>query len=401
MASVVLHSAIAAQIRLDIRVVHTRWRTSKSCKIVMATATPVTLRDTAQGRFLGNSFHSNGKASRTWPSQQQIEIIRSLESWAEEMILPLLKPVEKCWQPHDYLPNFSSDTFMDELLELKRRTFHLPNDYLVCLVGDMITEEALPTYQSFLNTFEGVRDTTVASPTPWNVWIRAWTAEENRHGDLLNKYLYLSGRVDMRMVEKTTQYLVRSGMETHVDSSPYNGFIYTSFQERATFISHANTARFAKEHGDDKLATICGIIASDERRHEIAYTRIVGKLFEVDPNGAVLAFAEMMRKKITMPAHLMFDGENSSLFKDYAAVAQRCNVYTAKDYADIMEHLIATWKIEKISALSTEALQAQQYVCSLPSRMRKLSERAHDQERVKAERESRAFSWIFHKSVKL
>jgi acyl-[acyl-carrier-protein] desaturase len=24
-----------------------------------------------------------------------------------------------------------------------------------------------------------------------------WTSEENRHGDLLNKYLYLSGRVNM------------------------------------------------------------------------------------------------------------------------------------------------------------------------------------------------------------
>ena len=32
-----------------------------------------------------------------------------------------------------------------------------------------------------------------------------WIAEENRHGDVLNKYLYLSGRVDMRAVERTVQ----------------------------------------------------------------------------------------------------------------------------------------------------------------------------------------------------
>jgi acyl-[acyl-carrier-protein] desaturase len=32
----------------------------------------------------------------------------------------------------------------------------------------------------------------------WANWVRAWTAEENRHGDLLNKYLYLCGRVNMR-----------------------------------------------------------------------------------------------------------------------------------------------------------------------------------------------------------
>jgi acyl-[acyl-carrier-protein] desaturase len=34
---------------------------------------------------------------------------------------------------------------------------------------------------------------------------RQWTGEENRHGDLLNKYLYLSG-VNMREVEMTTQH---------------------------------------------------------------------------------------------------------------------------------------------------------------------------------------------------
>ncbi|KAJ6758038.1 ACYL- ACYL-CARRIER-PROTEIN DESATURASE-RELATED [Salix koriyanagi] len=143
----------------------------------------------------------------------------------------------------------------------------------------MITEEALPTYQTMLNTLDGVRDETGASLSPWAIWTRAWTAEENRHGDLLNKYLYLSGRVDMRQIEKTIQYLIGSGMDPRTENSPYLGFIYTSFQERATFISHGNTARHAKEHGDMKLAQICGIIAADEKRHETAYTKIVEKLF--------------------------------------------------------------------------------------------------------------------------
>ena len=30
-------------------------------------------------------------------------------------------------------------------------------------------------------------------------WTRQWTAEENRHGDLMNKYCYLSGRVNMKV----------------------------------------------------------------------------------------------------------------------------------------------------------------------------------------------------------
>ena len=55
----------------------------------------------------------------------------------------------------------------------------------------MITEEALPTYMAMLNTLDGVRDETGASQTPWGRWTRQWVAEENRHGDLMNKYCWL------------------------------------------------------------------------------------------------------------------------------------------------------------------------------------------------------------------
>lgn len=60
--------------------------------------------------------------------------------------------------------------------------------------GAACAEEALPTYMTMLNTLDGVRDETGASPTVWGRWNRAWTAEENRHGDLMNKYMYLTGR---------------------------------------------------------------------------------------------------------------------------------------------------------------------------------------------------------------
>lgn len=145
-------------------------------------------------------------------TREKLEVIESLEDWAQTSLLSMLKPVDKCWQPQDFLPDPSSESFFEDVKELQIRARELPDDYLVCIVGDMITEEALPTYQSVFNTFEGVRDKTGCSPTPWGVWVRGWTAEENRHGDLLNKYLYLSGRVDMRMVERTTQYLIGSGM---------------------------------------------------------------------------------------------------------------------------------------------------------------------------------------------
>lgn len=146
------------------------------------------------------------------------------------------------------------------------------------------------------------------------------------------------------------------------------------------------------------MAQICGLIASDEKRHETAYTKIVEKLFEVDPDGTVMAFADMMRKKIAMPAHLMYDGRDDNLFENYSTVAQRIGVYTAKDYADILEFLVGRWKVEKLTGLSSEGRKAQDYVCGLPPRIRKLEERA--QLRVK-ELPKLRFSWIHDREVQL
>ncbi|KAJ0972107.1 hypothetical protein J5N97_020066 [Dioscorea zingiberensis] len=335
---------------------------------------------------------------------EKAEVFRNLEGWASRNVLPLLKPVENCWQPTDFLPDPTkpTDEFEQEVRALRERSAELPADYLVVLIGDMITEEALPTYQTMINTLDGVRDETGASANPWAVWTRAWTAEENRHGDLLNKYLYLSGRVDMKMVEKTVQYLIGAGMDPGTENNPYLGYIYTSFQERATFISHGNTARLAKDHGDPVLARICGTIAADEKRHETAYTRIVEKLVELDPDGAVVSIENMMRKRITMPAHLMSDGQDPHLFEHFSAVAQRLGVYTAGDYADILEFLVGKWKLDSIEGLSAAGRRAQDFVCRLPARIRKMQERADERAKVAAAAPQRVkFSWIFNKEVLL
>ncbi|XP_073101814.1 stearoyl-[acyl-carrier-protein] 9-desaturase, chloroplastic-like [Elaeis guineensis] len=325
------------------------------------------------------------------------EIFKSLEKWAEDNILTLLKPVESSWQPQDFLPDPSAEGFFDGIKQIRDRAAGIPDEYYVCLVGNMITEEALPTYQTFVNTLDGVRDETASSLSSWARWTRMWSAEENRHGDVLHRYLYLSGRLNMRQIEKTIQYLIGSGMNVHAENNPYLGFIYTSFQERATFISHGNTARHAKDHGDLLLAKICGLIAADEKRHEAAYTKIIEKLFEIDPDTTMLALADMMEKRITMPALLMFDGQDDNVFNHYSSVAQRIGVYTTKDYGDIMEFFVKRWNVEEITGLSGEGRRAQDYVCGLPQRIRRMDERA--QERRVKQSHMVSFSWIFNRSV--
>jgi len=92
---------------------------------------------------------------------------------------------------------------------------------------------------------------------------------------------------------------------------PYHSLIYGSFQEHATFVSHARTAGRAACHGDACLAKICGIIAADER-HEAAYTIASARAFETGPDGMV-----------AMPGELMTDGRDEHLFDHFSAVAPR------------------------------------------------------------------------------
>lgn len=324
----------------------------------------------------------------------RFEVIRSMDSFVGDNLGSLLKPVDESWQPNDYLPDMTSENWYEELREFRNRAVEIPDDVMVVLVGDMVTEEALPTYQTWLNRLEAVADNTGVSDNPWAQWSRGWTSEENRHGDLLNKYLYLTGRVDMRAIEVTTHYLIKHGFDPQTENDPYLGFIYTAFQERATKISHRNVGMLAKRAGEHHLHKICGLIAGDEARHERAYSLFMEKVFELDPAEAVLAFAKMMKKKITMPAILMYDGKTSDLFSKFSAVAQSIGVYTARDYADIIDHLVNRWKISALQGLSGAAAEAQDYLCGLGDRYRRLADRISFSGTEK-------FSWIFDREVAL
>src|SRR4051812_26928493 len=120
---------------------------------------------------------------------ERIEVMRFMAQQIEHIITEFLKPIDTNWQPADLLPDSASEDFEKEIRELRYQSKELPYDYLAVLIGDVITEEALPTYQSWLQDVDGIDQ---LDPQGWSKWVRMWTAEENRHGDLLNKYLYLS-----------------------------------------------------------------------------------------------------------------------------------------------------------------------------------------------------------------
>lgn len=317
----------------------------------------------------------------------RLEVMQHLEGFVQEGIEKYLKPVEKSWQPADLLPEASQEDFFDKVKLLQESARELPYDFWAVLIGDTITEEALPTYEAWLMAVEGV---TQEKGNPWSKWVRAWTAEENRHGDLLNRYLYLSGRVNMREMEVSTQHLIADGFDLQTAGDPYRSFVYTSFQELATNMSHGRVAALAKHADNAELARICATVAGDEMRHARAYAAFVKQIFSLDPNNMMVAFEDMMKKKIVMPAHFLREtgGKIGEAFEHFSNAAQRLGVYTTQDYIQILAKLIKEWDIENIGGLEESGEKARDYLMVLPDRLRRIAER------IPTPKSTYEFRWI-------
>jgi acyl-[acyl-carrier-protein] desaturase len=317
--------------------------------------------------------------------EKNIEVISQLDGLVSDAVDNILVDPDKCWQPSDFLPDFGDPNIHEEIKLLQKRAEGIPDTVLTSLIGNMITEEALPSYQTYFNLLEGVNpERNLLSPSGWVRWSKTWTAEENRHGDLLNKYLYMTGRVDMKAVERTIHRLLMNGFDPNSGGDPYQAIVYTSFQERATKISHVNTGKLADIAGDSILGRICKQIAGDEARHEKAYKSFMSRIFEIDPNGAIIAFEKLMRKQIVMPTVLMGEGSsNPSLFTQFSEITQKVGIYTSWDYARIIDHLVGLWKIEALTGLDAAAAKAQEYLAKLAERYMRVADRMKAPDEVK------------------
>ena len=268
----------------------------------------------------------------------------------------------------------------------------LPTILLVILVGNLVTEEALPNYSVSLEHI--ARDPSGTTATPWARWLRGWTAEENRHGDLLNAYLRLTGRVDMLAVERTIHHLIRNGFAPGWDHE-YEGLIYASFQERATRITHGNVGKLAAAQGEENLARICRKIAGDETRHETFYTRVVGEAMESRSRG----------DDVRLPGDAQ--GQNRHARKTHVRWSRPGLVRPLRDShpAQWVVHLQRLRRDHhspersmghRASVVSGKAAKAQDYICGQPERFERLASQVADR---LAEQPRSRFSWIHGRQV--
>ena len=116
--------------------------------------------------------------SETPEQNAQREVLQGMEGFVGEN-LTFLAPIDKAWQPTDYLPDLTASDWREKLEAFRGPASELSDELLVVLVADMVTEEALPSYSVSLNNL--AQDFTGVDPGPWAKWLRGWTSEENRH----------------------------------------------------------------------------------------------------------------------------------------------------------------------------------------------------------------------------
>ena len=158
----------------------------------------------------------------------------------------------------------------------------------------------------------------------WRLWNNMWTAEEDRHGAVLNNYARDTGILNQRVLEEMQFNYIRNGFHPGWDRDPYRVFVYTTVQERATQVSHAETGRLAGQY-EPSIGEVLRNVATEEARHFQFYRSVFEEILKRDPDQA-LHSASFILPSIEMPGHSM------PHFREIADVIRRSGIYGPRDY---------------------------------------------------------------------
>lgn len=267
----------------------------------------------------------------------------------------------RLWMPSDLLPvsEQMTDEQRREFDELPERARGLPDAVRVALALNLLTEEGLPHFHRLLAIYMG-------KSHAWAQWNFLWTAEEDRHGTVLHDYMRDARLFDTAAFERLQYRYIEAGFDPEWEDDPYRLLAYTSLQERATQVAHANTGKLAARY-EPVIQRILGHVAADEARHYQFYRDAFAGLLELDPTGAMEAALAVM-PRLAMPGH------NIDGYEDMAEVVRRSNIYGPRDYRKVVAQCLETWGIANIEPPDAAGRAAQDKLMAVPARLDKLAD---------------------------
>jgi acyl-[acyl-carrier-protein] desaturase len=297
----------------------------------------------------------------------KVEVLRDLEGPVQEL-MEAHERKRELWFPSD-LVQPEEDACRDEFFQrLRAEAESIPDPIRAALALNMLTEEGLPHFHRLLAVYLG-------DNSHWRSWNNLWTAEEDRHGQVLHDYARDTRLFDQRKLEEMQFEYLRRGFHPEWDRDPYRVFVYTTVQERATQFSHGETGRIVSEY-EPRLGDMLGHVAKDEARHYAFYRSVVDLILERDPNQA-LHSASLILPAIDMP------GVTMPGFKELADVIRRAGIYGPRDYLRIVQEQIRYWRIESLQGLNELGRMAQEKIMGIPARLRRIAEIMETRSRAK------------------
>jgi acyl-[acyl-carrier-protein] desaturase len=297
----------------------------------------------------------------------KVEVLQDLEATVHELMESHQRKRE-LWFPADFLEapeGECPDTFRQGL---RKRAEGIPDPARAALALNLLTEEGLPHFHRLLAVY-------LDDDSYWRLWNNLWTAEEDRHGQVLHDYARDARLFDQRKLEELQFDYMRSGFHPTWDRDPYRVFAYTTVQERATQFSHAETGKIVGEY-DPGLGTILSHVAREEARHFSFYRTIFNEILARDPDQALVS-ASYILPGIDMPG-LSIPG-----FRHFADVIRRAGIYGPRDYLRIVQEQIKYWKIEKLEGLSELGRKAQETIMAIPERLKRVADIMETRSRAK------------------
>lgn len=297
----------------------------------------------------------------------KVEVLADLEPEVDELMAQH-EAKRILWFPSELLapaPDTDPDAHIKALRE-RARGISLPAR--VALALNTLTEEGLPHFHRLLAVYLG-------NESFWSRWTNLWTAEEDRHGAILHDYARDSQILDNPVLERMQFEYMKAGFAPEWDRDPYRVFVYTTLQERATQVSHANTGKLAAEY-EPLIGTVLSNVAKEEARHYVFYRAIFEKALARDPNNA-LHSASLVMPSIDMP------GINMPHFREMADVIRRAGIYGPRDYLKIVEEQIKYWAIDAMDGLNEMGKKAQEKILAIPARLERVADMMETRSRAK------------------
>jgi acyl-[acyl-carrier-protein] desaturase len=288
----------------------------------------------------------------------KIEVLEDLEDTVRDL-MEVHERKRELWFPVDLLgpaPDECPDT---HLAALRARADGIPDPARAALALNLLTEEGLPHFHRLLAVYLG-------DDSFWRSWNNLWTAEEDRHGQVLHDYTRDTRLLQQRKLEEMQFEYLRAGFHPEWDRDPYRVFAYTTVQERATQFSHSETGKIVAEY-EPQLASILSQVAKEEARHYTFYRTVFGEILKRDPDQA-LHSASFILPAIDMP------GVTMPGFRELADVIRRAGIYGPRDYLRIVQEQIRYWRIESLEGLNELGRKAQEKIMGIPARLKRIAE---------------------------